>query len=329
MKVLITGATGFVGSWVVHFFLKHHPEADLICVVRSPQKLRWLKEYTVHLYPGSLFEASSLEEGLRGVDYVLHIAGVTKALTAQDYYRGNVLTTRNLLKAIYRAAPDVKKIVHISSQAAVGPSPTESPIDETYPPHPITDYGKSKLQSEAVAREWMQRLPITILRPPAVFGPRDMDVYEVFKNVSHGINLKVGQGDQCISLIHVWDLARGIIQAALHPNGIGETYFICNDTPVWWSEMIALIGRIMQRKVRTIAIPYPIAYGVATLLEVVAYLRKQPTILNRQKMAEIKQPYWVISNQKIKQELGFHQQLSLESAIRNTVAWYQTNGYLK
>ncbi len=329
MKVFITGATGFVGSWVVHWLQERYPQAQLVCLVRSPQKLRWLTGYPVQLHTGSLLDRASLEAGVENADYVLHIAGVTKALTAEEYYQGNVVATRNLLEAVHRAAPKVKKIVHISSQAAVGPSPTAAPIDETHPPHPITDYGKSKLQSEQVAREWMDRLPITILRPPAVFGQRDLDVYEVFKNIWHGVNIKVGRIDQRVSIIHVWDLAHGIIQAMLHPKGIGDTYFICNDEPVWWSEMVALIARLMQRRVHTIPIPYPIAYGVAAILEAVAHIRKQPTILNRQKMAEVKQPYWVISNRKIKEELGFQQQLALESAIQMTIEWYQQHGYLK
>ncbi len=329
MKFFITGGTGFVGSWVVDYLQKTYPEARITCLVRSPQKLRWLEGYAVHLHTGSLLDVDSLVEGVRDADYVLHIAGVTKALSVDAYYRGNVTATENLLQAVEQAAPNVTKIVHISSQAAVGPSPDATPIDETFPPHPITDYGKSKLESEQVARRRMDRLPITILRPPAVFGPRDMDVYEVFKNIWHGFNVKVGHLDQLVSIIHVWDLARGIVETALHPAGAGETYFICNDEPVWWSAVVQKIESVMGRRARTIPVPYPIAYAAAAVLEGIARLRKQPTILNRQKMLEVKQPYWVISNRKIREQLGFRQTVSLEEGIRNTIEWYTAHGYLR
>ncbi len=329
MKFFITGATGFVGSWVVDYLQHHYPEAQITCLVRSPQKLRWLSKYRVHLHTGSLLDTKSLLAGVDGADYVLHIAGVTKALKTEAYYRGNVTATQNLIQAVHEAAPTIKKFIHISSQAAVGPSPDETPIDESFPPHPITDYGKSKLESEQVARQWQDRLPITILRPPAVFGPRDMDVYEVFKNIWHGFNLKVGRLDQLVSIIHVWDLARGIVEVALHPEGAGEIYFICNDKPVWWSEMVDLIATVMNRRVQTITVPYSLAYVTAAILEGIAYLRGRPTILNRQKMLEVKQRYWVISNRKIREELGFQQTLLLKEAVRNTIEWYQTHGYLR
>ncbi|NOX37348.1 MAG: NAD-dependent epimerase/dehydratase family protein [Calditrichaeota bacterium] len=328
MKVFVTGATGFVGSWVVAEFIRQYPEAQLVCLVRPTSNLRWLQHQPVILFTGSLTDPESLLPALEGVDYVLHIAGVTKALHIADYYRGNVAATQNLLEAVYRAAPDVQKVVHISSQAAVGPSPSPEPIDESHPCHPITDYGKSKLESEKIARQWMDRLPITILRPPAVYGPRDTDVFQVFKNLKWGIELKIGGREQWVSIIHVFDLARGIVLAATHPASAGETYFVCNDDVYPWSHITRLLQQIIGKKAVTLSIPYPIAYGAAAIIEAVAYLRRKPTILNRQKMREVRQPYWGISNRKIKQQLGFRQSISLEEGLRQTFQWYLEQGWL-
>ncbi len=328
MKVFVTGATGFVGSWVVEEWLRQYPDTQLVCLVRSTRNLRWLQHLPVILFTGSLSDPESLLPALRDVDYVLHIAGVTKALHIADYYRGNVAATQHLLEAVYRAAPGVRKVVHISSQAAVGPSPSPEPIDETHPCRPITDYGKSKLESEKIARRWMDRLPITILRPPAVYGPRDRDVFHLFKNLKWGIKLKIGGREQWVSIIHVFDLARGIVLAATHPASTGETFFICNDEVYPWSHITGLLQRIMGKKTLTLSIPYPIAYGAAAIIEAVAYLQRKPTILNRQKMHEVRQPYWGISNLKIRQQLGFQQAISLEEGLRQTLQWYLEQDWL-
>ncbi len=328
MKVFVTGATGFVGSWVVDELLRMYPGAHVVCLVRPTSNLRWIHQKPVVLFTGSLLDENGLRPALEGVDYVLHVAGVTKALTVAEYYRGNVAATQHLLEAVFQAAPGIKKFVHISSQAAVGPSPSPQPVDETFPCHPITDYGKSKLESEKIARRWMDRLPITILRPPAVYGPRDTDIFQVFKNIQRGVNLKIGKQEQLISLIHVKDLARGILLAAEHPASAGETYFICNDEVYRWSQIIQLLEQVMGQNTITVSIPFPVAYGVATFLEAISYLRRKPSILNRQKMQEVRRRYWGMSNEKIRTQLGFRQTVSLEEGLRSTYRWYREEGWL-
>ncbi|NIV13398.1 MAG: NAD-dependent epimerase/dehydratase family protein, partial [Aliifodinibius sp.] len=207
MKYFITGATGFIGSWVAQLVTKKGEEVH--CLVRRTSNLQWLQELPVHYHYGTLADPNSLKEAVENADYVLHIAGVTKALSIQDYYQGNVKATRNLLEVVREVNPKLKKFIHVSSQAAIGPSPTSTPIDENSPANPLTDYGRSKLETEQVVREFMDILPITILRPPAVYGQRDTDVFEVFKNIRYGLNLKVGNTDQLVSIIQVMDLARG------------------------------------------------------------------------------------------------------------------------
>ncbi|RMH77239.1 MAG: NAD-dependent epimerase/dehydratase family protein [Calditrichaeota bacterium] len=326
MRYFVTGGTGFIGSWVVQLLVEKGEE--VCCLVRKTSNLRWLKDLPIQYHYGSLLEPDSLKDGVKDADYVLHIAGVTKALTVADYYRGNVEATRNLLQVVQETNSRLRKFVFVGSQAAIGPSPSPEPLTEDSPPHPVTDYGKSKLQAEQAVREFMERLPITILRPPAVYGPRDTDVFEVFRNIRRGINVKVGRTDQLVSIIHVLDLARAILLAAEHPDSTGQTYFVCNDTPCAWSEVIAILQRLMQRRARTIAIPYPVAYAFAGILELAARVQRKPTILNRQKIREVSCPYWVISNEKIRRELGYASQFTLEEGLRNTLEWYRAEGWL-
>lgn len=326
MKYFITGATGFVGSWVAEKLTQE--SAEVICLVRKTSNLRWLNHLPVKYHYGSLNDYDSLKSGVESADYVLHIGGVTKTLNVKEFYQGNVQATQNLLSVVKEVNPDLKKFVHISSQAAVGPSESQNPIDETHSCHPLTHYGKSKLETELVVHQFLDKLPITILRPSTVYGPRDTDVYEAFRNIKTGINLKVGKDEQYVSMIHVFDLADGIIHTTKHNDGIGETYFICNDQIYSWSEVIEIIKSLMNKKALNLSVPYMVAYVVASVIELGARIRRKPTILDREKMKEIREHYWTASNQKLEKQLGFSPKLSLEEGFEITYEWYKQNSWI-
>ena len=328
MKYFLTGATGFVGSWVAKQLVDK--DEEVACLVRKTSNLRWLKDLPVEYHYGSLNDPESLKAGIKTADYVLHIGGVTKALTIDEFYKGNVEATRNILDVVMAVNPGLKKFVYVSSQAAAGPSPPNpgKAMDETAAMQPLTDYGTSKLQGEEVVLAFMPDLPITILRPPTVYGPRDTDVFEVFKNVKNRVNLKIGSHDPVVSIIHVYDLARGIIHAAEHPKSNGEVYFIANKKPCVWSEVIDILQALMDRKVVNIPVPYPVAYGFGGVVEFFSKLNGKPSILNRQKMREVNAGYWVISSQKIKEQLDFSCEISLRDGFKNSLEWYQNEGWL-
>jgi nucleoside-diphosphate-sugar epimerase len=323
MQYFLTGATGFVGSWVAEKLVEKGE--TVICLVRKTSNLRWLKHLSVKYHYGSLLDMDSLETGIEEADYILHCGGVTKALSIEEYYRGNVDATENLLKATAKIKPDIKKFVHISSQAAVGPSESITPIEEIHACNPLTYYGKSKLETEHVVHQFFDRLPITVLRPSTVYGPRDTDVFEAFRNVKYGVNLKIGKIEQYVSMIHVFDLAEGIIHAAENEKGMHETYFICNDQTYSWTQVIGEIKKLMDKKPFDLSVPYWFAYGIASVIEFVARVRGKPTILDRQKMKELKEQYWTASNQKLRSQLGFSPKLSIEQGLRITYDWYKEN----
>lgn len=325
MKYFLTGATGFVGSWVAQQLVDKGEK--VVCLVRKTSNRKWLKDLPVEYHYGSLLEPETLRAGIQHADYVLHIAGVTKALSLKEFYTGNVEATRNILEVVKEVNLAVRKFVHVSSQAAMGPNSSRTPMNEDHPMHPITDYGESKKQTEEVVREYMGTLPITILRPSTVYGPRDTDVFEVFRNVHYRVNLKVGS-DPVVSIIHAFDLARGIILAAEHPKSAGEAYFICNEEPCVWSEVIEILQKLMDKKVINIPVPYPVAYSVSAVIEAFSHISGKPTILNRQKMREVSAGYWIASTQKIQEQLGYASQFSLYEGLKNTLKWYRENGWL-
>ena len=326
MRYFLTGATGFVGSWVAKQLVEQR--AEVVCLVRKTSDRRWLKDLDIEYCLGSLSDPDSLRPGIESADVVLHIAGVTKALSPASFYEGNVQATRNILEVVHAVNPGLRRFVHVGSQAASGPSLPGEAKDESAPDTPLTDYGKSKLEADRVAESFMDRLPVTILRPSTVYGPRDTDVFEVFKNVKAGVNLKVGSHDPVVSIIHVYDLARGIIAASQHEKAAGEIFNICNSAPCVWGDVVNTLKAVMGKRVLNVPIPQPIAYGVAGVMELISRINGRPSILNRQKILEVSAGYWVFSSEKMRQQLGYQTEISLEKGLRDTYQWYVENKWL-
>lgn len=325
-NIFLTGATGFVGSFVLEKLVaqKHH----VTCLIRKSSNLRWIKDQPVDFVVGSLFHPDSFKEALGRTDYIFHIAGVTKAIKKSDFFEGNVKTTELLLDAIRTSGRPIQRFVLVSSQAAVGPSPSAEPIDEFFPAHPLTDYGKSKLEAEKVAKQFMGQIPLTIVRPPAVFGPRDKDVLQFFRSVKKGFSLKIGKTDQLVSLVYVEDLAQGIVQAAFSENSAGNTYFLCDETSYRWSRVTQITADILGKRNFTLAIPYRPALFIGFFIELISKIRRKPVIISRQKMQEILQPYWVLSPNKAQRDFGYATHFPLPMAIEKTLNWYQREGWL-
>ena len=178
MNVLVTGATGFIGSHLAERLLADGHRVR--CLVRRTANRRWLGDPRLELADGSITEPSSLPAAVAGIDIIFHVAGLTAARSREEFFRGNHDGTKNMLEAAARAGKPLR-FVHVSSQAAAGPSPTATPIDESFPCRPITAYGESKRAAEEEVLKYADQFPITIVRPPAVYGPRDNGVYTFFR----------------------------------------------------------------------------------------------------------------------------------------------------
>jgi nucleoside-diphosphate-sugar epimerase len=326
VKALVTGASGFIGSHLVEQLLARGYAVR--CLLRNTSSTEWLKDLSVEYVYGDLFTQQPLAEAVRGMDIVFHNAGVTKAKTREEYFRANAGGTLNLLNAVASENPGVKRFVLVSSQTAVGPSPTAEPITESASPHPITTYGKSKLQAEQEVLDMASRFPVTIVRPPAVYGPRDKDVLEFFRTMSKGLQPVVGFGEKYVSLIHAKDLARGIVLAAESPAAVGQTYFLTSKEVYGWKFVGDVTRKILGRMALRLTVPEAGVYVIATFAEVFAKFSPKPALINFEKAKDMVQDYWTCSGAKAKADFGFEQEISLEDGVRETIGWYKEKGWM-
>ncbi|CUU09871.1 Nucleoside-diphosphate-sugar epimerase [Candidatus Kryptobacter tengchongensis] len=325
MKALVTGGTGFIGSHLVDELLRRG--YDIRCIVRDTSNLKWLDGKNVEILKGSLFDTDFLKKAIKDVDYVYHIAGVTKGKNYQDYYRGNVETTRNLLNASLENQK-LKKFILASSLAAVGPGDDAIPVDETREYKPITSYGKSKAEAEKLALSFKDKLPITIVRPPSVYGPRDTYTFELFKYVKFGFLPAVLPDEQILSLVYVSDLVDGFILAGESDEATGKVYFISDERIYTWKEIETAVLKAIDKKVIRLKIPPMILYSVSFVSELVFKLQGKASPLNLEKIKDIRQKNWACSIEKAKKELGYKPKVSLEDGMRLTINWYVENKWL-
>jgi nucleoside-diphosphate-sugar epimerase len=288
-----------------------------------------LKDTPVEYVYGSLTDSSALREAVAGMDCIYHLAGITKAKEKAEYFEGNHIATKNLLDAVLAVKPALTRFVHVSTQAAVGPSENRVPVDESTPFHPITTYGVSKMEAENECLKHTGEIPITIVRPPAVYGPRDKDVFEFFKTMNRNLQPMIGFTDKLVSLIHVKDLVDGIILAGEHPKAVGKTYFISSERFYEWKEVGEITAGVMGKKVLRLRIPEAGVYAIAAFAELFSLITRKPTLLNFEKAKDIVQDAWTCSIEKARTELGFKESMTLEQGIKDTVEWYREQGWLR
>jgi nucleoside-diphosphate-sugar epimerase len=323
---LVTGATGFIGSALVEKLIERGYRVK--CLIRKTSNRRWLENLPIEVVDGDLFSDEALLPALSEVTHVFHLAGLTKARRREEYFRANGEGTTHLLQLAGKAAVNLKRFVYVSSQAAAGPSLNGLPVTEADAPHPVSIYGESKLAGERACAEIGSKIPWSVVRPPAAYGPRERDIYTYFQQVNYGVRLQLGAGQRWTSIVYVDDLARGIITVAQDSRSLGEIYFIANATPCEWSALGEMVASALHRKSWRLILPTWIAPVLATASEAVSALTLKPALLSFDKMKELQQRHWVCSTEKIRTQLGFHCEVALEEGMARTATWYREHGWL-
>jgi nucleoside-diphosphate-sugar epimerase len=322
MKALVTGATGFVGSHLTEALRRRGD--DVTALARSASKAAALAPLGVRVVAGDLHDGAALQRAVEGQDVVYHVAGVVAARSEADFLAANRDGTRNLAEAAERAG--VGRLVFVSSMAAAGPTIKGRPLRGDEPPHPVTQYGRSKLAAEGVVTG--SRLAWTIIRPPMVYGPRDQEVLKVFRLARLGLAPVLGDGTQELSAVHGADLADALVAAGTTAAAAGHMYYACHPEVFTGAEMALAVGRAMGRRLAVIRIPAAIGRGVLRVTEAAARLVGQTTILTADKANEFFQPAWTADPEALARDTGWRATRNLETGLAETYAWYRAAGWL-
>ncbi|KPP95197.1 MAG: nucleoside-diphosphate-sugar epimerase [Bacteroidetes bacterium HLUCCA01] len=323
MKAFITGGTGFIGSHLVDRLLADNA-GELRCMVRAQE--RWLTGKSYTRVSAGLHDVDTIAEALEGVDVLFHTAGVVKARDTRTFHQVNVEATENLLRLAMRKG--VPKVVILSSQAAAGPS-FNKPVEETMPMMPVSRYGESKKRMEEMIHQVAgEGISVSIIRPSSVYGPREEDIYTIFKIAAKGIFPIIGKAPgKPISLVHVRDVVEGSLLAAADRTPGVQTWFISSERGYSWHEIAEATQMALGKKLTKIHVPESWVSRVGTIAETGASFFGKYPVLNRDKAAEMVLS-WVCSVEKARIELGYQPSVSLQEGIRETIAWYKTHNWL-
>jgi nucleoside-diphosphate-sugar epimerase len=323
LKVLITGANGFIGSHIVDMLLKE--KYNVTCILRKKSNLKWIQNLPIKYVYGDLDDKNFLETIINSVDIVIHCAGIVRAVTKNEYFKINVKNTRNLCQAILKININLKKFIFISSQAAMGPSSSCANIRKISDREsPISDYGLSKLAAESEIRKlFLKKVPYIILRPATVYGPRDKDVLIFFNLVYKHIRL-LTTTKRLLQLVFVDDVAKAVINCLQNEKINNNTYYLANYNTYTWSDM----GKIIASSARIRTIPFIIPDFMfkfaGVISEIFSYVLKKPMILNKQKIVEMLQKYWIADTRPTEIDMNI-KFTSLEVGSRITYNWYLAN----
>jgi nucleoside-diphosphate-sugar epimerase len=323
---LVTGANGFVGSRLCAHLIRRG--YHVIAQVRRTSDLSLLKDLNLEYRYGDVTQPDTLPDMVRGVDFIVHIAGAIKVKRRETFFAVNEQGTRDLLDAVVAHNPKVKRVVHISSVAAVGPSKPGLPVRETDPPHPITTYGESKLAGERVALSFADRLPVVVIRPPGVYGPGDRGIYSMFKAVWMHLKPLIGDSRRKLQLVHVDDLCEGIARALKAPVKSGGVYFIAEKDAYEYGELISIMVAAGGRWAVPLYLPSPLFRAIATVSEFSFKAIGVTPLLTREKSRELNSS-WEMDTSRAKAELGFESTISFADGARQTFEWYIKNGWLR
>jgi len=326
MKVLLTGANGFVGSHILERLCARG--LDVVILLRPASSRQFLEPNLerVEVRLGSLGDDASLREALRGVTHVIHAAGCTKALRTREFYAVNQAGTRALVQAIADQGGRVQRLIHISSQAALGPAGADRPAREEDEPRPVSEYGRSKLAGEAEVKE--SQAEWVILRPPAVYGPRDGDFLRLFKAVRAHLLLYFDRGSQALSFAYVKDLANVCVECLSHPSAAGRIYNVAGDDVVTARTLAEMIAGLMKTWTMPLPLPGALLWPVCVGQDLLSRLKGRPNVLSRQKYLELRASSWVCDTTRLRQETGIQCPTPLPAGLSETLDWYRREGWL-
>jgi nucleoside-diphosphate-sugar epimerase len=326
---LVTGATGFIGRAVADRLLARGDRVRVL--VRDPARGRELAAAGAELAVGDVARPETLPAAVDGAELVVHVAGIVKAVGHEELFRVNAGGAR----ALARAAADARgrpPFLLVSSLAAAGPARPGRPRREEDEPAPVSAYGESKLAAEDALRELAGRAEATVVRPPAVYGPRDPELLPALLRMARtGVVWKAGFADKRYSVVHVEDLADAIGRAAEGGKRLGRAgsegiYFADDGVPRTWGELGRAALAALGRRGVVVPIPEAVSWLVAGAATAASRVTGRAAILSLDKMLEIREVAWTCSSERARRELGWAPRWGLDEGMRQSVEWLRGAG---
>jgi nucleoside-diphosphate-sugar epimerase len=324
MKIAVTGGSGFIGNHLVAKLVSEGHKVKVL--VRKTSNITILKELPIKLVIGDIRNRESVESLVNGVEVVYHVAAQVYSGSTDEFWNVNLQGTENMLKACLNRG--INKFVHISSVGVTG-NIENPPANESHPYNPTFPYDRSKCEAEKLAVRYNleHKMPITIIRPTAVYGPRHHLFSRFYQAVQKGIFPFIGSMKNLIHLCYIDNLMQGIMLAADKRESVGEIYIIGDEKPVTWIEHIKTIAEVIGVNPPSLHVPLSIMKVITYLSEFKSWMFGGEPLLTQRWLEEITKNF-AYDITKAKKALGYNPKISLKEGIIRTVKWYRQNGFL-
>jgi nucleoside-diphosphate-sugar epimerase len=328
MKILVTGATGFIGGHLIEELVNRNHQIRVI--IRDKKKSELYYGKSIETCIADVTDPSSLNSLMEGVEIVFHLASIinSKIESYDVYFKTNSLGTLNLLKAVKLSSAKIKRFVFSSSVGVFGPLQS-IPANEETKCNPLNYYEKSKYEAEEIVRDTGKRLnvPVSIIRPSWVYGPSDTRTFKLFRSINNRRFFIIGDGKTLIHPVYVKDVVQGLIRCAFEKNATNKTYIIAGNKAIMLQSLVEIIAKHLNRKIPRIRFPSWAAKKIAIGFEkIYGPFQKIPPISQRRLAFFSKNQAFDIS--KAKSEIGYQPEVDLDDGIMQTVKWYRGNNWL-
>ena len=331
-KILITGSSGFIGSYLVEEALSRN--YTVYAGIRSSSSKKYLTDQRIIFFEMDFQKPKLIANSLRQFvlsegpfDHIIHNAGIKQAHNKKDYSLMNFKCSKDFISAIIETQSLKQKFVYMSSIAAFGPGNGDSPINSNDVPNPISSYGKSKLQTEQFIKS-LDKIKYIILRPSSVYGPRETGLFNFINLINRGLEPYIGSTAQYISLIYVKDLTR-VVFDILESGHSNKAYFVSDGVRYSNYTFGQTIKRLLNKRTMTINVPHPIADIFAFTSEKIAWVSRKTSAINTDKMKELKRKNWFCDVSELMKDVDFHAKYNLETGLKESLDWYKSVGWLK